>query len=50
MDACVRLLCVCAVLCAGSGLATGWSYRVCKRSRNWKCDQGPTKGLRAIDR
>jgi hypothetical protein len=25
MDVCVRLLCVCAVLCAGSDLATGWS-------------------------
>jgi hypothetical protein len=25
MDVCVRLFCVCAVLCAGSGFATGWS-------------------------
>jgi hypothetical protein len=25
MDICVRLFCVCIVLCAGSGLATGWS-------------------------
>jgi hypothetical protein len=25
MDVCVRLSCVCAVLCAGRGLATGWS-------------------------
>jgi hypothetical protein len=25
MNVCVRLLCVCVVLCAGSGLATGWS-------------------------
>jgi hypothetical protein len=25
MDICVRLFCVCAVLCAGSGLATSWS-------------------------
>jgi hypothetical protein len=24
MDVCVRLFCVCFVLCAGSGLATGW--------------------------
>jgi hypothetical protein len=24
MDVCVRLFCVCAVLCAGSGLATAW--------------------------
>jgi hypothetical protein len=35
---CVRLFCVCVVLCAGSGLATGWSPV-----------QGPTKGCRAID-
>jgi hypothetical protein len=25
MDVCVSLLCVCVVLCVGSGLATGWS-------------------------
>jgi hypothetical protein len=25
MDVCLRLICVCGVLCAGSGLATGWS-------------------------
>jgi hypothetical protein len=25
MDVCVRLFCVCVVLCLGSGLATGWS-------------------------
>jgi hypothetical protein len=25
MDICVRLFCVCVVLCVGSGLATGWS-------------------------
>jgi hypothetical protein len=25
MDVCVRLFCVCSVLCAGRGLATGWS-------------------------
>jgi hypothetical protein len=25
MDVCVRLFCVCAVLCVGSGLTTGWS-------------------------
>jgi hypothetical protein len=24
MDVCVRLFCVCVVLCVGSGLATGW--------------------------
>jgi hypothetical protein len=26
------------------------SYRLCKRSWNWKSGQGPTKGCRAIDR
>jgi hypothetical protein len=26
------------------------SYRLCKRSRNWKGGQGPAKGCRAIDR
>jgi hypothetical protein len=25
MDVCVRLFCVCVVLCIGKGLATGWS-------------------------
>jgi hypothetical protein len=25
MDICVRILCVCVVLCVGSGIATGWS-------------------------
>jgi hypothetical protein len=25
MDVCVRLFCVCVILCLGSGLATGWS-------------------------
>jgi hypothetical protein len=39
MNVSVRLFCVCVVLCAGSGLATGWSPV-----------QGPTKGCRAIDR
>jgi hypothetical protein len=27
MNGCVRLFCVCVVLCAGSGLATDWSPR-----------------------
>jgi hypothetical protein len=36
MVVCVRLFCVCVVLCAGSGFATGWSpskesYRLCKK-------------------
>jgi hypothetical protein len=25
MDVCVRLLCVCIILCVGCGLAAGWS-------------------------
>jgi hypothetical protein len=46
MVVCVRLFCVCAVLCVGSGLATGQSpvqgvlpteYRIAK--------PGPNKGL-----
>jgi hypothetical protein len=32
MDVCVRLFCVCVVLCVGSGLATG--YRLCIGLRN----------------
>jgi hypothetical protein len=39
MDVCVRLVCVCVVLCVDSGLATGWSpskesYRLCIGLRN----------------
>jgi hypothetical protein len=51
MDVCVRLFCVCVVLCIGSGLVTDWSPvqgvlpTVCIGSRNWKSGQGPTKGL-----
>jgi hypothetical protein len=46
MDVCIRLFCVCVVLCVGSGLSKGWSivqgvvpsvYRL----RNWKSSQGP---------
>jgi hypothetical protein len=53
MDVCVRLFCVCVVLCVGRGLARGdppskESYRLCIGSRNWKRGQGPTKGYRAI--
>jgi hypothetical protein len=49
---CVCLLCVCVVLCVGSGLATGWSRvqaglpSMC-RLRNWKSGQSP-KGCRVI--
>jgi hypothetical protein len=53
MDVCVRLFCVCFVLCVGSCLLTGWSpvqgalptvYRI----KNWKSGQGPTKSCRTI--
>jgi hypothetical protein len=44
----VFILFVCAVLCAGSGLGTGWSsvqgVLPCKSSRNWKGNRDPTKG------
>jgi hypothetical protein len=53
-DVCVRLFYVCAVLCAGSGLTTGWSpvQRVLPTVytiKNLKSGQGPTKGCRARD-
>jgi hypothetical protein len=46
MDVYVRLFCVCVLLCAGSGLATGWSpvrgvLPAVYRLRNWKSGQGP---------
>jgi hypothetical protein len=46
MDVCVRLLCVCVVLCVGSGLATGWSpvqgiLLTVYRLGDWKSGQGP---------
>jgi hypothetical protein len=46
MDICVSLFCVCAVLCVGRGLATGWSpvqgaLPTVYRLRNWKSGQGP---------
>jgi hypothetical protein len=56
---CMRLVCVCVVLCVGSGLATSWSLVqgvlpsptdcVKKRLWNWRRGQGPTKGCRVID-
>jgi hypothetical protein len=54
MDICVRLFCVCVVLCIGTSLATGWSmskesYRLCIGLRNWKSGWDPTKSCRAID-
>jgi hypothetical protein len=49
IDVCVRLFCVCVVLCVGSGLATGWSpfqgvlptvYRI-KKLKKWpRSDKG----------
>jgi hypothetical protein len=53
MDICVRLFCVCVVLCVGSGLATGWSpvqgvLLTVYRLRNWKSGQG-SKCCRAIE-
>jgi hypothetical protein len=47
---CVRLLCVCATLCAGSGLATGWSpiqgfQPTMYRLRNWKGGQDPQRAV-----
>jgi hypothetical protein len=55
MDVCVRLFCVCVVLCVGSGVATGWApvKRVLPTVyglRNWKSGQGPTEDCRAIER
>jgi hypothetical protein len=48
MDVCVRLFCVCVVLCVRTGLATGWSpvqgvlptvYRI-KKLKNWSRFKG----------
>jgi hypothetical protein len=50
----VGLLCVCVVMCVGSGLATGLSPRPSRRTdcvqdqETEKIGQGPTKGCRAI--
>jgi hypothetical protein len=54
MDVCVRLFCVCVVLCVSSCLVTGWSpvegvLRTVYRLGNWKSRQGPTKGRKAIE-
>jgi hypothetical protein len=50
---CVRLFCVCVVMCVGRGLATDWSsvqgvLPTAYRLRNGKSGQGPTKGCRAV--
>jgi hypothetical protein len=50
MDVCMRLFCVCVLLCVGSGIATGWSPvqgvlpTVC-RFKKLKKRQRPNKGL-----
>jgi hypothetical protein len=54
MDVCLRLFCVCVVLCMGRGLGTGCSSvqgvdRLYIRLRSWKRPR-PNKGCRAIDR
>jgi hypothetical protein len=54
MNVCVRLFCVCAVLCPGRGLASGWSpvqgvNRLYMGLRNWKSDQGSIKDCRITD-
>jgi hypothetical protein len=48
MDVCVRLFCVCVVLCVGGGFATGSSpvqgvLPTVYRLRNWKSGQGPQR-------
>jgi hypothetical protein len=54
MFVCVRLFCVCVVLCVGIGLATGWFpfqgvLSIVKDQRIWKSGQYP-KGCSAIKR
>jgi hypothetical protein len=53
-DICVRLFCVCAVLCVGSGLATGWSlvrgalltlYRIMKLKKTARAQQRSVEPL-----
>jgi hypothetical protein len=44
------LFCVQVVALRWANPSSKESYRLCKRSRNWKSGQGPTKGCRAIDR
>jgi hypothetical protein len=55
MDVCMRLFCVRAVLCVGSGLATGWSpvqwvVPIVYKTKKLKKRPRPNKGSRAIDR
>jgi hypothetical protein len=55
MDVCVRLVCVCVVLCIGSGLATGWRpvqgylptvYRIKKLKKRPRCKKRTREWLR----
>jgi hypothetical protein len=50
MYVCVRLFCVQLAALRPADPPSKESYRLYKRSRNWKSGQGPTKGCRAIDR
>jgi hypothetical protein len=55
MNVCLRLFCVCVVLCVGSGLATGWSpvegvLPTVYRLRNWKKAAKVHTGCRAVGR
>jgi hypothetical protein len=52
-DVCAHLFCIYVILCAGSGLATGWSpvqgvLPTVSRIKKLKSDQGP-KGCRTIE-
>jgi hypothetical protein len=49
MDVCVVLCVEVAALRRADPLSKE-SYRLCRRTRNWKSGQGPTKGCRAIHR
>jgi hypothetical protein len=53
-DVCVRLFCVCVILCVGSGLAM-WLIPhprspTVEKIKKLKSGQGPTNGCTAIDR
>jgi hypothetical protein len=52
IDVCVSLFCVCVYIAAlrRTDPTSKECYRLCKRSRNWKSGQGPTKGSRTIDK
>jgi hypothetical protein len=51
MDVCVRLFCDFAVLCAGSGLATGWSpvQRVLHCVKNQETEKAAKAQQRAVE-